>query len=315
MDFEKLSKTVFPLNTDLTEDYAYFQIISHLAQYGSFTITQLDRKIIFEKEKPSRKKHYIERRKLKKILWGTDKNYRGLIPLNYVMAIPAFKNRGGYQEIVYYLTEKGIMASLGYSTYKQNINIKKILKSFEYTSMKPYKKFITEFIQLQIQVFLLYHITQGITLSFKYEHVADYDLFRSIIVKQFDIRAPNNTAEEELQKLLRKFNIYRMIHRNLVSDNEMLSFVWNEPHGKEIPDYGFHGWYHIESLTRLNENLTLEKYTKQKPFKRRGTPMPVSEFIYARFQDNSDDISQQNIEHAMKLLSLKSKKSRTNSLV
>jgi len=206
MDIKKLSQSVFKLNykDTISQDYVYFQIIQHLSEHGSFTITKLDKQILFKKENQPKKTFRIKRRKLKNILYGTDRDYEGLIPLNYITAIPAFRNRGGYQEMDYYLTEKGIMASLGFYSYKQNINIKKILKHFDYPYAKPYKKFALEFIKLQIQVFLMYHYIQGITLGFKHEHDADYDRFRKTIVEPFDIRVSNITLEKQFHELLQK---------------------------------------------------------------------------------------------------------------
>ena len=127
-DLEALSRFVYKFNNDdrTSEDYVYFQIISYLAEHGSFTLMELNKKIKIEKETKSGLKEYlIERRKLKKILEGTDKNFVGLIPLNYITAIPEWKTCGGKQENTYYLTEKGIMVSIGYYSYKQNINLKK----------------------------------------------------------------------------------------------------------------------------------------------------------------------------------------------
>jgi len=308
MNIEKLSRSVFRLNyrDKFSEDYVYFQIINYLAEHGSFTITELDKQILFQKENQPKKTFNIERRKLKKILYGTDRNYEGLIPLNYVTATPPFRNRGGYQEMDYYLTEKGIMASLGYYSYKHNINIKKILKYFDNPYIKPHKKFAFEFIKLQIQIFLLYHYIQGITLGFKYEHDADYDRFRKIIVEPFDIRISNIELEKQFHELLQKFNLYRKIHSNLVKNNVILKFIWNEPYGKKIPPYGFQGWYSTGSLTRFDKNLKLKKTIKRKkPIKRRGSPILVPEFIYSRFQDYSRKTSQESIDHEMELLGLK----------
>ena len=308
MDIEKLSKSVFRLNYKDTssQDYVYFQIIQYLSEYGSFTITELNKQILFQKENQPKKTFKIERRKLKNILYGTDKNYEGLIPLNYVTAVPPFRNRGGYQEMDYYLTEKGIMASLGHYSYKQNINIKKILMYFDYPYSKPYKKFAFEFIKLQIQIFLLYHYIQGITLGFKHEHDADYDRFRKIIVEPFDIKVSNITLEKQFHELFQKFNLYRKIYNNLVKNNVILKFIWNEPYGKTIPHYGFQGWYRISSLTRYDKNLKLKKTVKRKKsIKRRGTPILVPEFIYSRFQNYSNIISQKSIDHEMQLLGLK----------
>ncbi len=308
MNIEKLSIAVFKLNykDKTSEDYVYFQILSHLAEYGSFTVTELDKQIHYSKEKYPKKSLKIERRKLKNIIYGEDKNFEGLIPLNYVVAIPPFRNRGGFQEMDYYPTEKGIMISLGFFSYKQNINIKKVLKLFDYPYSKPYKKFASEFIKLQIEIFLLYHHIQGIVLGSKHEHDADYDRFRKIIVEPFYIRISNPILEIELHSLLKKLNIFRQIHAKFVKDNVVLKFIWNEPHGKKIPHHGFQGWYRISSLTSFDKNLKLKKSSKRKKIvKHRGKPILVSEFIYSTFQSYSK-VSQNVVEREMKLLGIKS---------
>jgi len=317
MNIEELSKFVFKINYKDTssQDYVYFQIINYLAEHGSFTATELDKQILFKKENQSKKTFKIGRRKLKKILYGTDKNYEGLIPLNYVTAIPPFRNRGGYQEMDYYLTEKGIMASLGFFSYKQNINLKKILKYFDQPHLKAYKKFASEFIKLQIEVFLMYHYVQGISLGFKHEHSADYDRFRKTIVEPFDIRVSNEISEKQFHKLLQKLNLYREIHSKFAKNNILFRKIWNEPLGKKIPSHGFQGWYQIDLLTRFDENLKIKKITKRKsPIKNRGSPIQVSEFIYSRFQDYSKKIPQSSIEHEMILLGIKKhRKNKSNS--
>jgi len=162
MNIQELSKAVFRLNhTDkFSEDYVYFQIINYLAEHGTFTVSELDRKILYKKENNPTKILKIERRKLKNILYGTEKNYKGLIPLNYVYAHQIAKYRGGYPQTNYYLTEKGILASLGFSSYKENINIKKFLKLYDLAFDKPFNKFASEFLKLQIHIFLLYHYLQ-----------------------------------------------------------------------------------------------------------------------------------------------------------
>jgi hypothetical protein len=308
MNLEKLSKAVFKLNyTDKTsEDYVYFQILLYLSEYGSFTITELDKQIHYYKETQPKKSFKIERRKLKNIIYGLDKNFEGLIPLNYVTAIPPFRNRGGYQEMDHYPTEKGIMASLGFSSYKKNINIKKILKLFDYPYSKPHKKFASEFIKLQIEIFLLYHHIQGIVLGSKHEHDADYDRFRKIIVEPFYIRVSNPILEKELHLLLKKLNIYRQIHSSLVKENVILKFIWNEPDSIKIPHYGFTGWYNVGSLTRFDKNLKSKKSLKnRKIVKSRGKPIEVSEFIYSTFQ-SYPKFSQNSLKREMKHLGIKS---------
>lgn len=308
MNLEKLSKSVFKLDykDKSSEDYVYFQIITHLAEYGSFTITDLDKKILYSKEKQPKKILKIERRKLKNIIYGLDKNYEGLIPLNYVRAIPPFRNRGGYQEMDYYLTEKGIMASLGFFSYKQNINIKKIMKHFDHPYLKPYKKFASEFIKLQIEIFLLYHYAQGIVLGSKHEHDADYDRFRKIIVEPFDRRVSNETLEKQLHDHLKKFNLYRKFHSEFVKNQPMLKLIWSEPNTTKIPSYGFQGWYNISSFTRFDKNLKSNKSIKRKKqIKSRGLPIKISEFIYSHFQDYSEEISQASIKLEMKFLGMK----------
>lgn len=305
MNIEKLSKTVFKLNhTDKTsEDYVYFQILNYLSEYGKFTITELDKKIHFYKETQPKKQFQIERRKLKNIIYGTDKNFEGLIPLNYVVAIPSSRNRGGYHEMDFYPTEKGIMASLAFSSYKKNINIKKILKNFDYPYTKPFKKFASEFIRLQIELFLLYYHIQGIVLGSKQEHDADYDRLRKTIVEPFYIRISHTDLELELNSLLKKLNIYREIYRKFVAKNFILKTIWNEP--KTIPSYGFTGWYDLSSLARFDKNLKLKKEKSRKTVKRRGTPIIVPEFIYSHFQTNPM-ISPKKIEGEMKRLGIKS---------
>jgi hypothetical protein len=315
MNLKQLSQAVFKLNyTDETsEDYVYFQIITYLAEFGSFTLTELNKQILFKK-KSSKKIFYIERRKLKKILHGTDKNFKGLIPLNYVIEIPASRNRGGNQEHEYYLTEKGIMASLGYFSYKQNINLKKFFKSLQYPNLKPYKKFIEEFVKLQISVFLFYHYVQGISLAFKHEHNADYDKFRSEITQSFDIRVSSVNEEEQFNKLLDEFNLYRKIHRDLISKFPILSMVWHEPYDKKISQYGFQGWCDIQFFTRFDKNLKLRKYRKRKTNQSSTNVTLVSEpkFIYSRFQENSTSISNASLDREMIHLGLKKPKNKAN---
>ena len=67
MNLEKLSKAVFKLNyrDKNSEDYVYFQILLYLSEYGSFTITELDKQIQYYKETQPKKSLKIERRKKK----------------------------------------------------------------------------------------------------------------------------------------------------------------------------------------------------------------------------------------------------------
>lgn len=323
MNLEQLSNAVFKLNynDESSEDYIYFQIISHLAESGSFTLASLDKKIKFRKElskklpkELSKKVFLVERRKLKKILYGTDKKFKGLIPLNYIRAIPIFKHRGGNQEYEYYLTEKGVMASLGYFSIKQNINLKKIFKSLQYPNLKHYQKFIEEFIKLQISIFLFYQYVQGISLAFKQEHDADYNKFRSKIIQSFDIRVSSVNEEEQFNKLLDKFNLYRKIHYDLISKFPVLSMIWHEPYDKKIPQYGFQGWYNMQFFTRFDKNLKLRKYRKRKTNQSSTNITLVSEpkFIYSRFQENSTSISKASLDREMIHLGLKKPKNKAN---
>lgn len=317
MNLEKLSKEVFKLNfTDKTsEDYVYFQIIKYLAEFGSFTLTELDEKIIiYKKTNGKNKKSKIERRKLKKILNGTAKNFKGLIPLNYVRAIQTYKNRGGNKEYEYYLTEKGIMASLGHFSYKQNINLKKIFKSLQYPNLKPHQKFIKEFIELQIHVFLFYHYIGGISLAFKQEHTADYDKFRAKMIQFIDIRTLNKNDIKEFEKLLDDFNLYRKIHQDLIPKFSILSLIWDESYDKPISQYGFQGWYRLQFLTQFDKNLKLKKYPKHKINQQSTTITSLSEpeFIYHRFQENTPNIPQASLDRKMLQLGLKKQKNKAN---
>lgn len=314
---ETLSKFVYRLNyTDTTsEDYVYYQIIIHLAGYGSFTVTELDKKIIIYKNtRDGKKKIKIERRKLKKILEGTAKDFTGLIPLNYVMCIPEWKNRGGNQEKTYYLTEKGIMASLGFYSYKKNINIKKILKHYKGLG-KRYQKFIHEFIKLQIQMYLSFYFVQGLSLAFKKEHSLEYDEFRRIIINQFDIKIADYNLEKQFRNLLTKFNLYRKIHLEILKEKEFLDFLWRESlclvNNIDF-QHGFHGWYQIQFLTRLDSNLKQKKYEIKENIEtsdkktNKGIKMELvsePEYLYSRFQEDSN-ISHDMIKNTMKSLEL-----------
>lgn len=301
MNIEELSRAVFRLNyrDKFSEDYVYFQIINYLAENGSFTISELDKQIFFKKENKPKKTFKIERRKLKNILYGTDKNYEGLIPLNYVTTHPSSSYRGGYPETNYYLTEKGIMASLGFYSYKKNINIKKFLKLYDIMYGKPFNKFTSEFLKLQIQIFLLYHYIQGITLGFKHDYDDYYNEFRKIIVQPFSIRVSDQSLEDQFYELLQKFNLYRKIHSNFVNDNILLKQIWKEPYGEKIPYEGFEGWYRINPLVKS------KTYIRKKPIKRRDFPKLKREFIYVRFQPSFKKIPQTVIDREMKLLGIK----------
>lgn len=315
MNLEQLSKEVFKLNyTDKTsEDYVYFQIIQYMAEFGSFTLKDLDNKIKFKK-KSSKDFFYIERRKLKKIINGTDKKFKGLIPLNYVVAIPMLRNRGGNQEYEYYPTEKGIMASFGYFSYKQNINLKKVFKSLQYPNLKSYQKFIVEFIKLQIQIFLFYHYIQGISLAFKQEHDADYDKFRAKIIQPFNIRTLNQDHIEQFDKLLIKFNLYRKIHQDLLSKFSILSLIWDESSDKQILQYGFLGWYRLNHFIKFDSNLKIRKFTKRKNNQPNTTVTLISEskFIYHKFQEHPTNLSKTLLDREMLHLGLKQQKNKAN---
>ena len=310
MNIEKLSKSVFRLNYEnqSSEDYVYFQIINYLAEHGTFTVSELDKKIIFKKENESEKTFKIGRRKLKNIINGTDKNYEGLIPLNYATTTLPSKFRGGYPETNYYLTEKGIMASLGFYSYKRNINIKSILKLYDIMYEKPFNKFASEFLKLQIHIFLLYHSLQGITLGFRYDYNEYYDEFRRTIVQPFSIRIPRNSIlEKQFYELLQKFNLYRKIHSKFIKENILLNQIWKEPHGKKIPYYGFEGWYRtsllIASLSKKRKfNST---YMRNRSITRRDKPKLIRDYIYTGFQNYSKKISQKSIDREMKLLGIK----------
>lgn len=310
MNIEELSKSVFRLSYKDTssEDYVYFQILNYLAEHGTFTVSELDRKILFKKEPESEEIFKIERRKLKNIIHGTDKNYEGLIPLNYITTTLPSKYRGGYPETNYYLTEKGLMASLGFYSYKKNINIKNILKLYDKMYGKPFSKFASEFLKLQIEIFLLYHHLQGITLGFNHDYDDYYNEFRKIIVQPFSIRiSRNSTLEKQFYELLQKFNLYRKIHSKFLKDNILLNQVWKEPHGKKIPSHGFEGWYRtsllVTALTKKEKSNSTHMRTRL--VHRRDKPKLVRDYIYIQFQTYSNKVSQTSIEREMKLLGIK----------
>lgn len=315
-DLEKLSRFVYKLNyTDTTsEDYVYYQIILHLAEKGSFTVTELDKKIKFyKKTKRGPKMIKIERRKLKQILEGT-KEFSGLIPLNYVRRVPEEKHRGGKQENTYYLTEKGIIASIGFYSYKKNINIKKILIAYEGFGGK-YQRFIREFIKLQIQVYLAYYYVHGLSLAFKKETDAEYDEFRQKIIDPFEIKIADNYLEKQFRDVLAKFNVYRIIHLKLHKAKAGLGLLWGESsfiEKNDIPLHGFSGWYQIQFLTKLDANLKQKKYnikrkipTTDKPNKGIAIELVSGpEFLYSLFQEDSNAINPETVENTMRLLKL-----------
>lgn len=316
-NLEKLSRFVYRLNyTDTTsEDYVYYQIIKHLAEHGSLIVTHLDRKIIiYKKSENQEKKIKIERRKLKKILEGTTKGFTGLIPLNYVSCVPEWKKRGGKQENTYYLTEKGIMASIGYYSYRQNINFKKIQKAYKSFGRK-YEKFLNEFMKLQIQVYLAYYFVQGISLAFRKENDVEYDEFRQKIVESFDIKVSDEYIEKQFSEVLERFNLYRKIHLKLFPEKDVLKLCWGESRyvvNKQEPTHGFQGWYRIQFLTSLDNNLKQKKYNIRKDAgtsdkRSKGIKIKLvlePQYLYSRFQDNQNIISDDLVTKEMKKLGL-----------
>jgi hypothetical protein len=316
---EKLSRFVYKLNyTDKTsEDYVYYQIIKYLAEYGSFKITELDKKFNIEKQVNGKtKKIQIERRKLKNILYGFDKDFIGLIPLGYVIAIPEWKNRGGNQEYVYYLTEKGILASFGLFSYKKNINLNKILQQYKRLG-RHYNKFINEFIKLQIQVCLSYYYVQGLSLAFKKEHPSEYDKLRADVIKPFEIKIDDEKLENQFRYLLNQFNKYRKIHLRLYKEIDFLHLLWEESDyviRGIFPSHGFHGWYRLDFLTSLDKNLAQIQYKSvvktRSTSQKLGIPRVKSEYLYSLFQDDVNDISDNSITGTMKNLGLFRKKKR-----
>lgn len=315
-NIEKLSRFVYKLSyTDKTsEDYVYYQIIKYLAEYGSFKITQLDKKFNIGKQDNGKiKQMNIERRKLKTILHGNNKDFIGLVPLGYVIAIPEMKNRGGHQEIVYYLTEKGMLASLGFHSYKKNINLIKILHHYKPLG-KRYKRFVSEFIKLQMQVCLAYYYVQGISLGLKKEHMSEYDRLRTRIIQPFEIRIENTHLEQYFNGILQELNKYRKIHLRLFKEKSFFGFLWAESQyvvRNMTPEHGFHGWYNLQFLTMLDNNL------KQIRHKSRRNVMPgrsesgiiitavgEPQFLYSLFQDKVDDVPNSTIENTMKSLGI-----------
>lgn len=315
-NLEKLSRFVYKLNyaDETSEDYVYYQIIKYLAEYGSFKTTQLDKKFNIEKQiDGKRKKIQIERRKLKSILDGNDKDFIGLIPLGYVMAVPEMKNRGGHQENTYYLTEKGIMASIGFHSYKKNINLNKILYHYKLLG-KRYKKFISKFIKLQIQTCLAYHYVQGISLGFKKEHIWEYDMLRSYLIRPFEIRIENENLEQQFNDILKELNTYRKIHLRLFKENSFFGFLWEESQyvtRNIFPEHGFHGWYQLQFLTMLDDNLKQIRHKSRRNVESSRsksdttvTAIGEPQFLYSLLQDKADNISDETIENTMKLLGI-----------
>lgn len=312
-DLVFLSNFVYRLNSgdENPEDHVYRQIINYLADNGSFTLQQLDKKLKIKNKKGKIKR--IERRKLKKILEGTDKDFTGLIPLNYVTQIPEWKNRGGNREHTYYPTEKGIMASISYK-YKKNINLKKILKHYKLLSNR-YKKFVSEFIKLQIQVYLSYYYVQGISLAFKKENNADFDEFRQKIINPFEIKIADNKLEQQFKNLLDKLNAYRKVHLKLSEEKPFLDLLWEEStyvrDGRPI-EHGFHGWYQIQFLTGLDDHLNHIRRMKKIRITANERPNGgitvslVSEpvFLCSLFQENANNISDEIVKNTMISLGL-----------
>ena len=81
---------------------------------------------------------------------------------------------------------------------------------------------------------------------------------------------------------------------------------------KRSTKHGFHGWYQIQFLTRLDEKLKLRKYKKpSSPSKSSSgikiTLMSEPKFLYSLFQDDCN-VSDESVKNTMTSLGIIRKK-------
>jgi hypothetical protein len=204
LTLRKLSSFVYDLPVD------YQNIIKFLALHGSGNLTNIS-----EFTKNSEKKSRLDRWAVKKRIYGSSR-FQGLIDRDYLIEKLENKHRYRKQERTFYLTSKGILASLATVPLKNNISFRNIFDfGNRVTKVKKQSRFIEEFIISQTKYFLSYLYLQGIQLTWQRNTWRIYYDFLKDAETGLDIEINNKEIMSEFRKLFDDYVILRSVYHYL----------------------------------------------------------------------------------------------------
>lgn len=194
MDISRLCREVFPLNPEERVVLKYFSINppSNITTISKYTVMS---------ENP------LNRWKLDRILNG-ESRIQGLVPTEFLLSIHENKNRWGKNEKVYFLTVKGIIASLS-TGIKINRNFV-FEKYFAFIQKHLKDKALVDlgkkYVENQIHFFLLWHEIKGFQLK---KLPASYAYYRIFVNKGWEdqlstipILQSNKESVEKMKEII-----------------------------------------------------------------------------------------------------------------
>jgi len=184
----------------------YQNIIKYIAEHGYGNITNI------AKYTKNSENYPLERWAVKKRIYGTSR-FQGLLDTDYVIEKLENKYRYKKQERTFYLTSKGIIASLATTPLKNNISFKKIIEfANNHTKGKNQSKFIEEFIISQLKYFLAYQYIQGTQLTWQKNAWEMYSKFLSDSEFALDVEIKDKKIMSEFRKLFEDYVVLRSIY-------------------------------------------------------------------------------------------------------
>ena len=200
LTLRKMSAFVYALPIE------YQNIIKYIAEHGFGNITNIAQ---FTKNSEN---YSLERWAVKKRIYGTSR-FQGLLDADYLIEKLENKHRYKKQERTFYLTSKGIIASLATTPLKNNISFKNVIEFANLaTKGKKQPKFIEEFILSQIKYFLACQYIQGVQLTWQQNAWRVYYNFLSDSEFGIDIQIKNKEIMLEFRKLFEDYVILRSIY-------------------------------------------------------------------------------------------------------
>jgi hypothetical protein len=203
LTLRKMSSFVYDLPSE------YQNIIKYIAQHGFGNITNIAKFTKTSEDSP------LERWAVKKRIYGTNR-LQGLIDTDYLIEKIENKHRYKKQERTFYLTSKGVMASLASTPLKNNVAFNKIIQfANSITKGKNQSKFIEEFIIAQLKYFLACQYIQGVQLTWQKDSWRVYSNFLEESEFGFDIEIENEQIMSEFRKLFENYIVLRAVYHYL----------------------------------------------------------------------------------------------------
>jgi len=203
LTLRKLSSFVFDLSPD------YQNIIRYIAEHGSGNITKISQ---FTKNSEI---YPLDRWAVKKRIYGSTR-LQSLLDRDYLLEKFEDRRRYNKQEKTFYLTSKGILASLQTTALTNNVSFRNILDFANRVSKgKKQSRFIQEFITSQIKYFLAYLYIQGTQLTWQNDTWLIYRKFLEDSDSGLSIDIKNKELILEFRKIFEDYVILRSLYHFL----------------------------------------------------------------------------------------------------